>query len=226
MELKPPKSDFLLKTKHDIRNAMHVVVGMSKVLAISNPLTPPQKEIISALKKNADLSLKLVDSMFSFLQKGEVPIKFSLPQSAEPEPMAEEAVISEVSDRQRCILLVEDSAASALTAVSFLKELAYSCDVAKNGQDALAKFSAGRYSAIIMDVQIPGMDGLETTRRIRALEKMNNMKQTPILATTGNATEDDRLFCAKAGMNDYLSKPFDLKDLKIKLENIMRPSSI
>ena len=106
-------------------------------------------------------------------------------------------------------------------AAALLKELAYSYDIAKNGREALAKFSAGHYGAIIMDVQMPGMDGLEATRRIRALEKINNMKETPILATTGNATEDDRLFCSKAGMNDYLSKPFDLDDLKIKLANIM-----
>ena len=222
MTLKSPKPDFLQKTRHEIRNSMHVVTGMSKILAISDTLTPRQKEAVTTLKRNADLSLKLIDSMFDFLQKGENPVKISLLQETaqEEENYDHESLIGK-SDKQQCILLVEDFSSCALMAASFLEELGYCYDVAKNGQDALDKFSKRHYCAIVMDVQMPGIDGLETTRRIRKLEEMNNMKQTPILATTGNATEDDRLFCAKAGMNDYLSKPFDLNGLKIKLESII-----
>ena len=153
--------------------------------------------------------------MLDFLQSGGGHVE---PSSSDK---TEHNIISKVSGKQRRLLLVEDSVSCALIAVSFLKELAYSYDVAKNGQDALEKFSKGHYSAIIMDVQMPGMDGLETTRRIRRIEETNNMKQTPILATTGNAIQDDRLFCAKAGMNDYIFKPFDLNDLKIKLESMI-----
>jgi CheY-like chemotaxis protein len=118
------------------------------------------------------------------------------------------------------VLLVEDSAPNALIAAFFLKELGYTSDIAKSGPEALDKFSAGHYDLVIMDVQMQGMDGLEATRRIRAFEKDKNLKPTPILATTGNATEDDKLFCTRAGMDDYLSKPFELEDLEKKLKKI------
>jgi signal transduction histidine kinase len=62
------RPDFLQKSRHEIRSAMHVVVGMSKVLSMADTLTPQQKEIVATLKKNADRSLKLIDNMFDFLQ--------------------------------------------------------------------------------------------------------------------------------------------------------------
>jgi len=116
------------------------------------------------------------------------------------------------------ILLVEDREDNIMVATSLLDELGYEYDVAINGSLALEQFLAHPHSVILMDLQMPEMDGYEATRRIRMLEKEKNLEPTPILAMTGNATEDDKFLCMKAGMNDFLSKPFRLNDLKDKLQ--------
>jgi CheY-like chemotaxis protein len=82
------------------------------------------------------------------------------------------------------ILLVEDQPSNVLVASTFIEMMGYACETAGNGHDALKKFSEGNYSLILMDVQLPGIDGLETTRRIRRLEKERKLKPTPILAMT------------------------------------------
>lgn len=123
-------------------------------------------------------------------------------------------------NRNETILLVEDHKPNILVMTSFLKELGYKYEIATRGKDALKKFSSGQYSLIIMDMQMPKMDGLEAARRIRALEKRKNITPTPILAMTANATGDDKASCLNAGMNDYLSKPFRLQDLKTKLQTL------
>jgi CheY-like chemotaxis protein len=219
-ELNAYKSAHLHKTRHDVRGAMHVVTGMSQVLAMSDTLPPAQKKAVAMLKKNADLAMKLIDDMFDFLEEdlGAAPDK---KDSDDQETLSSSHNPLKPSAKKLCALLVEDSEPNVLIAGSFLKELGYNYDVAKNGSEALNKFSTGHYDIIIMDVQMPGMDGLEATRQIRAIEKKKNLKPTPILATTGNATEDDQLFCTKAGMNDCIAKPFELADLGRKLREIV-----
>jgi CheY-like chemotaxis protein len=115
------------------------------------------------------------------------------------------------------VLLVEDHPSNVLVTSTFLEMMGYDCDVTDNGSEALKKFASKDYALIIMDVQLPGIDGLETTRRIRELEQEKSLSPTPIIAMTSNATVDDRLFCLRAGMDDYLSKPFDRKQLAQKI---------
>ncbi len=116
------------------------------------------------------------------------------------------------------ILLVEDYEPNIKLSGALLKELGYDYDTACSGTEALKKFSASSYALIIMDVQMPGMDGLETTRRLRSSEKERYLPETPVMGMTGNATEDDHLLCLKAGMNDFIFKPFRLKELEEKLK--------
>lgn len=125
--------------------------------------------------------------------------------------------------KQDSILLVEDQPSNILVASAFLDMMGYAYDTAESGHEALKKFAEGRYSLIIMDVQLPGIDGLETTRRIRKIENEKNLSPTPILAMTSNATVDDKFFCLRAGMNDYLSKPFGRKELRQKILGFIPP---
>jgi len=214
------KSAYLLKKRHDIRGAMHVVTGMSQVLALSDTLTASQRKAVTLLKKNADLTMKLIDDMFDFLEDDTESVSGSTIDKKDND--ARQAPMLKASAQKPCALLVEDSEPNILIAGTFLKELGYNYDVAKSGPEALSKFSVSHYDVIIMDVQMPGMDGLEASRQIRAIEKKENLKSTPILATTGNATENDQLFCTKAGMTDCLSKPFELEDLGEKLRALTR----
>ena len=116
-------------------------------------------------------------------------------------------------DGENRILLVEDHPANVMVATSLLEQFGYAYDVAPTGFNAIQKFQQHKYSLILMDVQIPQMDGVETTRRIRAMEKASGQQATPIIAMTAFAQTGDKEKFIKAGMNDYLSKPFKPEQL-------------
>jgi CheY-like chemotaxis protein len=120
------------------------------------------------------------------------------------------------------VLLVDDFDVNIKTFGALLEELGYAYDVARSGFESIEKLSAASYDVVIMDVQMPGIDGLETARRIRVLEKQENRRSVTIIGMSGNSTEDDRFFCKKAGMDDFLPKPFRLKELEEKLQRYVR----
>ncbi len=115
------------------------------------------------------------------------------------------------------ILLVEDHPANVVVATSFLEAMGYSFEVAGNGGEALEKLDGTTYAAILMDVQMPGMDGIEATRRIRERERAAGEERVPIIGMTAHALTGDRDRCLAAGMDDYLPKPFDPAGLAAKL---------
>jgi len=109
------------------------------------------------------------------------------------------------------VLLVEDNAINQMLAEELLTSVAKArVTIADNGAAAIAALADSVYDAILMDVQMPVMDGLETSRRIRADDKYSRI---PIIAMTAHAMAKDREDCLRAGMNDYVSKPFDPEEL-------------
>jgi CheY-like chemotaxis protein len=115
------------------------------------------------------------------------------------------------------ILLAEDNAVNQKVAARLLERMSYRADIAANGLEALQAVSRSRYDVILMDVQMPEMDGLEATRRIRGLDP-KGLKAIRIVAMTANATDADRQLCFDAGMDDYISKP-------VRIEELMRALS-
>ena len=107
------------------------------------------------------------------------------------------------------ILLVEDDETAAQTARELLEELGCRVDIASNGEEAVSRCRETAYSLILMDWQMPVMDGLEATARIRG---MQGGRRIPIVATT---TRVDRDECLAAGMSDLMPKPFTLENLKV-----------
>jgi len=116
------------------------------------------------------------------------------------------------------ILLVEDYDPNVLVAGTFLEGFGYSYDVASNGLQAVEKFQANQYTAVLMDVQMPEMNGLEATRSIRVFETENGKTRLPIIGMTAHALTGDREKCIDAGMDDYICKPFNANELRDKLK--------
>ena len=121
------------------------------------------------------------------------------------------------------VLLVEDNEMNLMIAIAILEKTGVTIDVAENGQIAVDKVqnaAAGYYDIILMDIQMPVMDGYEATRQIRALEDPRKA-ETPIVAVTANAFEEDRKITMGAGMNGHLSKPYDIPEIMKTMSNLM-----
>ena len=93
-----------------------------------------------------------------------------------------------------------------------LSKLGFEIDLAKDGEEAFEKGSTGEYDLILMDVQMPGKDGIEATKEIR--RALRSIDKPLIVALTANAMEEDKDLCLRAGMNDYLAKPISVKEIK------------
>jgi PAS domain S-box-containing protein len=116
------------------------------------------------------------------------------------------------------ILLAEDNDANIQTFISYLTAINYRIIVANNGEEAVAMAKANSPDIILMDIQMPGMDGLEATRQIRLDPNLIN---TPIIALTALAMEGDRERCLEAGANTYLAKPIKLRQLNATIQQIL-----
>ncbi len=109
------------------------------------------------------------------------------------------------------VLLAEDNPINAVLATTLIRREGHKVDVAPNGEEAIKAVVAGDYDIVFMDMHMPVLDGLEASRRIRALAAPAG--RLPIVALTANATTTDRQRCMAAGMNDFLTKPFEPADL-------------
>lgn len=125
------------------------------------------------------------------------------------------------TQRKRNVLIVEDHESNALVTSILLEEEGLTYDIANNGLDALRKFKKTRYDVILMDIQMPELDGIDTTRTIRKIERDESLDPTPIIAMTAHVMERDKDKCLSAGMDDFLSKPFERQVLFKKIDNFM-----
>jgi CheY-like chemotaxis protein len=138
-------------------------------------------------------------------------------------PAAGEEDASSV-ERRRClrILLAEDNPINQKVTVMMLAKMGYRADVVANGIETLHAMQQISYDVILMDCQMPEMDGYEATRRIRAREQEDGGSPVHIVALTAHAMQGDREECLAAGMDDYLSKPIRAADLQQALDRVRR----
>jgi signal transduction histidine kinase/CheY-like chemotaxis protein len=122
--------------------------------------------------------------------------------------------------RRAPVLVAEDNQINQKVAVRMLASLGYRADVAANGVEALEALSRRRYAAVLMDVQMPEMDGYEATTEIRRREE-GSERHTPVIAMTANAMQVDREEALEAGMDDYLPKPVKAEELEAVLDRWM-----
>ncbi len=125
-------------------------------------------------------------------------------------------------DNERRILLVEDNLINQKVALKLLAQHGLQADTAMNGKEALQKFEKQFYDLVLMDIQMPIMDGIEATRTIR---KQFGPQSPYIIAVTANVTENDRKNCYDAGMNDFVTKPIRADVLAAAISKAPLPKS-
>ena len=161
------------------------------------------KQLVELMDGSLNVTSRLdVGSTFAF----ELPMEISSTASI-TEPQSK--LVSDLTGSH--ILLVEDNATNQLLAKSMLKKCGATCEIAGDGYEALEQLRRERFDAILMDCQMPRMDGYEATARIREELQLN----TPIIAMTANALQGDRERCLAAGMDDYITKPVRLSDVSM-----------
>ena len=144
--------------------------------------------------------------------------------SAEPpqRPRASRLVsrtMAREAQRSEHVLLVDDHPVNRMVLEKQLQFLGYATVSAANGADALERLAAGGIGAIITDCHMPEMDGYELARRVRAQEAQERRGRLPIIACTANASPNEAAYCFAAGMTDYLAKPVQLEQLRVKMEH-------
>lgn len=124
------------------------------------------------------------------------------------------------------ILLVEDQLTNRLVVETILDNMQIGCTHAENGVEAVQKAATQNFDLILMDVQMPIMNGYDATREIRKIEQREQRRHTPIIAVTANAMQGDREKCLEAGMDDYLAKPIQVVDLQQLIQRYLsKPTS-
>ena len=141
--------------------------------------------------------------------------RFSVPPAVQGDASANPIVKARTNTRR--VLVVEDNEINQLVAIELLQSLGLSTDVACNGHEALEALARHSYAAILMDCQMPELDGYEATRRIRALP--GPVADTPVIALTAHAMEGERKKVLDAGMDDYLAKPVRFATLETTLRH-------
>jgi len=120
------------------------------------------------------------------------------------------------------ILVAEDNPVNQKLAISILEKAGHQVTLAHNGLEAVRRWNELQFDIVLMDVQMPEMDGLEATRQIRSAEEAMG-KHTPIIALTAHVMSGDRKRCFAAGMDDYISKPFQKQQLLSAVERLSQP---
>ncbi|MGB9174169.1 MAG: response regulator, partial [Bradyrhizobium sp.] len=134
------------------------------------------------------------------------------------ETLTEAAMAPAVTSRGLSVLVAEDNEINALLMRSLLTRLGHQAVIATSGEEALESWLAAKsagtpYDLVLMDIQMPGLDGIEATKRIRVHEAVGAGRRTPILALTANTLVEDRYACFEAGMDGFLVKPLDREKL-------------
>ena len=138
-----------------------------------------------------------------------------------PTPIITRHSLSEEKRRHIRILIAEDNVVNQKVAMRIVEKLGFRADCVANGREAVTAYGSVPYDIILMDCQMPELDGYEATREIRRIEAIKR-SDTPIIAMTANAMKGDRERCIEAGMDDYIAKPVTPTDIAIMLEKHLK----
>ncbi len=202
--------------RHNGGQAIKNLILMTPVSDVVDPEVLEMHGITSCLPKPVRQS-QLFDTLITVVN-GPVPVDPTIEQGDVVSP----EVPLGVQQREGRILLTEDNKINQMVACEVLTQVGYEFDLADTGTAAIEAVTREAFDLILMDCQMPEMDGFEATRKIRELEKdgllKGSRKRIPIIALTANAVKGDRERCLEAGMDDYLTKPLDTQRLVNAIE--------
>lgn len=209
-----------------------ILLGDSACVYITSGVPSRDVEYISSLGFSGYIALpattsQVIDVVIDVCRNKRCPILDSIVtiQSAAENHISNEldSEDSSSNDVEYRVLLVEDNQVNQMVASKMLSKFGAIVEVAGNGEEAISKYEANRYDIIFMDVQMPIMDGLTATRKIREIESEIGFR-IPIIAMTANALDGDREMCVDAGMDDYICKPINIDDISRVLEQYVNCS--
>jgi two-component system, sensor histidine kinase and response regulator len=205
--------ELLRRLSHDLRTPMTNVLGSTELL-LESELDTSQRLAAENVHRSGRELLDVVDKLLAAHQIG----KSAPPSSGEFK--AAPRVSAVLSGRR--VLLAEDNAFNRALIEHVLEPMGCAVDKACSGTEAVRAFRPGRYDLVLMDCQMPEMDGLTATRQIRRLEA--GLGRVPVIAVTAGTVSGARRACLDAGMDDFLAKPFSLGRLRKKVLEWLLPS--
>ncbi len=212
IDLGPPGMDAL-----ELARAIRARAAIAKVRLVM--LTRRQADLKSARAAGIDACLAKPVRQ-TVLYECLVNVMAGQPQEAAA-PDVRETVKTGPAGIRGAVLLVEDNLINQQVALGILQVQGYGVTLANNGREALDAHAQGAFDLILMDCDMPEMDGFEATREIRGRERSSTAKRVPIVALTANAMARDREECLNAGMDDHLAKPFSMLTLQNMLDRWM-----
>jgi two-component system sensor histidine kinase/response regulator len=204
--------ELLRRLSHDLRTPMTTVLGSTELL-LESELDTSQRLAAENVHRSGRELLDVVDRLLASHQIS----KSSPPSSGEFKAAPRlSAVLS-----GRRVLLAEDNAFNRALIEHVLEPMGCQVDKASSGTEAIKAFRPGRYDLVLMDCQMPEMDGLSATRQIRRIE--GGQSRVPVIAVTAGTVSGARRACLEAGMDDFLAKPFSLGRLRKKVLEWLLP---
>jgi len=199
------------------------IITLSRLIKNDTRQAPPRLVLLAPVALRAHQEEMIAAGMDIMLTKPVHPNKLEAVLVGTLQPVRDHPTDStlrpagKISPSAR-VLIVEDNAVNRKVVLYMLQKLALQTESASNGREALEALAKSHYDLVLMDCQMPELDGFEATAAIRRRERASHAKRIPIIAMTANAMHGDREKCLAAGMDDYLTKPLELENLESALK--------